>query len=183
MLQLYDSDGNSITEPGNFCGTPGCLGEPWCSAWGICEDTGVGWEMDNYDELFEMLSQQLEFESTSEMQSAPPPVNTSPTQSAPPAVHFSSTAHSSSQSSSTRQFAQVRTDEEVELARTTGIPTKTKQDTKYCTDLWNAWTSYRERQSAPDRLYVKSNQLRHSARKSCSTGYLEVNIVLEGSEI
>jgi len=37
-----DSNNIDITEeldsPSVFCGNPVCLGELWCSAWGICKD-------------------------------------------------------------------------------------------------------------------------------------------------
>ena len=40
MLRLYGADNEEITydQPTQFCGNPACLGEPWCSAWGICKD-------------------------------------------------------------------------------------------------------------------------------------------------
>ena len=50
------------------CDNPSCLGEPWCTAWGICEDyrqsrqqnTGSGLKEDEIDRLFVQLSQQLD---------------------------------------------------------------------------------------------------------------------------
>ena len=36
MLRLYDSNHKDITGYREYCGNPSCLGEPWCSAWGIC---------------------------------------------------------------------------------------------------------------------------------------------------
>ncbi len=36
MLTLYYKDGREIIEESTRCGNSGCLGEPWCSAWGIC---------------------------------------------------------------------------------------------------------------------------------------------------
>ena len=42
MLRLYGADNEEITDqPTQFCGNPACLGEPWCSAWGICKDSAV----------------------------------------------------------------------------------------------------------------------------------------------
>ena len=148
MLRLYNSSGRDITDELNteFCANPACLGEPWCSAWGLCRTetlpniTGMATEpqLQDYefydDQLFTDLSQQLD--------SAPSfPEHPSPS-------HSSASVSQSSSSSSTtsRQFAQVKTDQEVELARATGVPSKTKQDTKYCINLWSAWTSYREKQ-------------------------------------
>jgi len=47
MLKLYDKDGQDITDqPTNcFCDNLACLGEPWCSAWGICSVLDVEPEM------------------------------------------------------------------------------------------------------------------------------------------
>ena len=38
MLKLYDKEGREITNKPAECvrDNPACLGEPWCSAWGIC---------------------------------------------------------------------------------------------------------------------------------------------------
>ena len=44
MLRIYDKNNVDITEKfhsgfGQYCQNPSCLGEPWCSAWGICAGT------------------------------------------------------------------------------------------------------------------------------------------------
>lgn len=39
MLRLYDKDHRDITNYYPQCSNPSCLGEPWCSAWGICKAT------------------------------------------------------------------------------------------------------------------------------------------------
>ena len=39
----------------------------------------------------------------------------------------------------------IKSDREVELARKTGIPQKTKEDAKYCMGIWEDWCSYRRR--------------------------------------
>ena len=36
MLRLYDKNNVDITDERIYCGNSECLGEPWCSAWGIC---------------------------------------------------------------------------------------------------------------------------------------------------
>ena len=48
-------------------------------------------------------------------------------------------------SSNTSRFCTVKSDREVELARKTGIPQKTKEDAKYCMGIWEDWCSYRRR--------------------------------------
>lgn len=53
------------------------------------------------------------------------------------------TSSSLSASSNSRPFAPVKTDTEIELARAKGVPKKTQEDTKYCVNLWDAWTRYR----------------------------------------
>ena len=37
MLRLFDMNGRDITDELDYCSNPSCLGEPWCSAWGICK--------------------------------------------------------------------------------------------------------------------------------------------------
>ena len=41
MLRFFDKEGRDITEEftstRQYCANPSCLGEPWCSAWGICQ--------------------------------------------------------------------------------------------------------------------------------------------------
>ena len=43
MLRLYGADNEEITydQPTQVCGNPACLGESWCSAWGICKDAAM----------------------------------------------------------------------------------------------------------------------------------------------
>ncbi len=41
MLKLYYSDGTEETnEYTEYCDCSSCLGEPWCSAGGICKEEG-----------------------------------------------------------------------------------------------------------------------------------------------
>ena len=37
MLRLFDKHNRDITGETEYCEHPACLGEPWCSAWGICK--------------------------------------------------------------------------------------------------------------------------------------------------
>ena len=43
MLRFFDNDNNDITDELTnsrlYCHNPACLGEPWCSTWGICTAT------------------------------------------------------------------------------------------------------------------------------------------------
>ncbi len=58
---------------------PDCLGEPWCSSWGICK-SGTETNMEE-DELFELLSRQLDSEAEFVQASIPaPPLTIIPTQ-------------------------------------------------------------------------------------------------------
>ena len=34
-VRLFDSENRDITDQLEYCGNPSCLGEPWCSAFGI----------------------------------------------------------------------------------------------------------------------------------------------------
>ena len=90
------------------CANPDCLGEPRCSSWEICK-SGTETNMEE-DELFELLSRQLDSEAEFVQASTSP----------------SSDHHSDKV---LRQFAPPKSDMEVERARGSGIPTKTKQDT------------------------------------------------------
>ena len=69
MLRFFNENEEDITDELSAtgrCGNPSCLGEPWCSAWGICasyqpqhrEIEGSGMEQEEYlDHLMLELSQ------------------------------------------------------------------------------------------------------------------------------
>ena len=38
MLRLFDKYNRDITNSTQYCSSLSCLGEPWCSAWGICQE-------------------------------------------------------------------------------------------------------------------------------------------------
>ena len=84
MLRFFDKEGRDITEEftstRQYCANPGCLGEPWCSAWGIyqaqepeqtvpesastrMEVSGSGDMEQGIDHILLELSQQLESHS------------------------------------------------------------------------------------------------------------------------
>ena len=84
MLRLFDRNGVDITNQTAYCDNPACLGEPWCTAWGICQaseaetathimqpqqqeeacGSGLLKEEQEYDNIFMKLSQQMESSST-----------------------------------------------------------------------------------------------------------------------
>ena len=45
------------------------------------------------------------------------------------------------------RFAPPKSEEEIRLARAARIPEKTRQDTKYCVNIWEAWKSERQNKS------------------------------------
>ena len=82
---------------------------------------------DNFvDSLFLELSQQ-----TNDYCGSTPESNSSTASTEPPATKKK------------RLFAPIKTDKEVEESRTSGIPLKTVQDTKYCIGLWESWACFR----------------------------------------
>lgn len=58
---------------------------------------------------------------------------------------------------SKRAFAEIKSDREVELARATSIPQKTKKDTKYCLSMWEAWCAWRQHENQD---IIKNNYYR-----------------------
>ena len=91
MLRLFDINGRDITDDRQYCRNPACLGEPWCSAWGICQlaeepdetaSSGGGMEVqgsgsgdteEEIDHIMLELSQQLQSSPTFELQTPAPP--------------------------------------------------------------------------------------------------------------
>ena len=53
-------------------------------------------------------------------------------------------ANSSSTSINGSRFAPPKTEAEIIIARKTGIPKRTQQDTKYCTKVWDKWRQHRQ---------------------------------------
>ncbi len=142
MLRFYNSAHEDITnQPSQYCGSPACLGEPWCSAWGICkanltmetpEEASFASEDDVYSPLFAALSQQLD--------------SSSPTEPALPTFVECEPSHpisSSPPAKKRRLFAPIWTDKDVKEARASSVPKKTLEDTKYCLGLFQTWTEYR----------------------------------------
>ena len=159
---LTGGDSEVTDAPTVYCGNPSCLGEPWCSAWGICCDTIMdSYEEAGLDRLFQELSQL--HESTAPLPASPAPLPVShsltqapflvpppdlergylllPTQA--PLLNLYSSPYTRPKEKK-RLFAAVKTDREVQLARATGIPETTLRDSKYCIGVWEAWRKYRE---------------------------------------
>ena len=147
MLQFFDKNNVNITEEVYIdkCSNPSCLGEPWCSAWGHCQDeattsnhtplleeplfeNGCGNEQE-IDDIFTALSQQLA--STEE------------------AVQYSSENQDPNMPKvnifplSKNRFANPTTKEDLAAARISSVPKKTQDDMAYCMRIWNQWKSYR----------------------------------------
>ena len=63
-----------------------------------------------------------------------------------------------------RPFAAPKTAEEIELARSKGVPCKTRQDTNYCVRLWNAWSVHHQATAGvliPPLADLKIDELQH----------------------
>ena len=57
--------------------------------------------------------------------------------------HSCITSTNEAKASTGLRFATPKSDEEVEKARRARIPKKTQADTRYCMEIWNKWSSYR----------------------------------------
>ena len=146
MWRFFDNDNNDITDELTssrlYCRNPACLGEPWCSAWGICTATeqeakqtaslpvpaeeatsGCGME-----EVIDRIMADIDFSTLQEL--------TTP-------AHPDPQAHSSSTKPAEQQpkqcFAPPKSREEVEAARKASMPKKTREDMQYCMRVWKDW--------------------------------------------
>ena len=167
MLRLFDKHNRDITGETEYCEHPACLGEPWCSAWGICKTaqepqqrastsqmqatpSGLLGEED-IDQLLHELGQQLDSTNYTQLPlSSSPPHLPEPSVEALPEVHSSPTPLAPLQSlltpapPSKSRFAVPKTAQEVLEARDKGVPEKTRKDTLYCCRVWEAWRDNRE---------------------------------------
>ena len=165
MLRLFDVNGRDMTDELDYCSNPSYLGEPWCSAWGICKaqepveqamelETRHGLQSESsddniYSELKSLLQNSGPLPHSSSIP-GPGPAHSSSTP-APPApplpLYLTSLQFHPMQAKppackKQRQFAVIKSDREVEDARAFGIPENTRKDTKYCHGLWVEWTMY-----------------------------------------
>ena len=162
MLRLFDSENRDITDQLEYCGNPSCLGEPYCSAFGICKaqepavpvpEQATDTDMESgrvYSELELMLlhsgSTHDHPSSTHVHPSSTPPVNLPLSSNTPLSTHsgpFHPATPPLTTTKNKRVFASIKTDSEVESARAADIPQKTQQDTKYCIGIWEEWTLHR----------------------------------------
>ena len=173
MLRFFDKDGTDITDElstSKFCDSPACLGEPFCSAWGICQsparepeqtaqETGMelgGCDMEQQiDHIMLELSQQLE---------------SSPTHGLHQLNHRDDSSHANAQQpggtssqpgTSNSRFAIPMSNEEVIKARQRAVPKRTMYDTQYCIRQWEAWRDHRNREGpiVPSLLDMDSQTL------------------------
>ena len=190
MLRLFNGDSEVTDAPAVYCGNPSCLGEPWCSAWGVCFDTTMdSYEEAGLDSLFQELSQL--HESTAPLPASPAPTSNQPhphSSSVPcassrprkrvfAATHSSPTPEPTRPKEKKRLFAAVKTDREVQLARATGIPETTLRDSKYCIGVWEAWRKYRESENG-DTIEAIDELNRKDLEYWLTRFILEVKVVL-----
>ena len=142
MLRLFDSENRDITDQLEYCGNPSCLGEPWCSAFGICKaqepavpipEQATDTDMESgrvYSELELMLlhsgSTYIIVSSSTHVHPTPP-VNLPLSSNTPLSTHsgpFHPATTPLTTSKNKRVFASIKTDSEVESARAAGIPKK-----------------------------------------------------------
>ena len=153
MLRLFDNNNVDITYQRQYCYSPTCLGEPWCSAWGICAsanepvntattNTGMEQEM-SYGSGFD------DFDLGELLDSSPTPLLEVPPSSSIIPEHLSANSEAPTCSSSSlppqgsSRFAEPKTNDEVAEARKDAVPKKTRQDTEYCIRVFEAWRAYR----------------------------------------
>ena len=161
MLRFYDREGYEIDleqQLTTYCDNPTCLGEPWCSAWGLCNNKNMesspisGTLLSEvpeieYDEVFMSLCQQEENDRSSshltELRTTLPIDVPAVSASKLPSISLTpSDCNGSLSATSTKKrnrvFSTLKTDHEVEVARATSVSARTHKDTKYCLGLWES---------------------------------------------
>lgn len=171
MLRIFDNNNVDITDQRQYCYSPTCLGEPWCSAWGICASanepvntattTGMEQEM-SYGSGFD------DFDLGELLDSSPTPLLEVPPSSSIIPEHLSANSEAPTCSSSSlppqdsSRFAEPKTNDEVAEARKDAVPKKTRQDTEYCR-VFEAWRAYRNScgSTLPTLLEMDKHTLSH----------------------
>ena len=167
MLRLFDKDNRDITNKCSvFCDNPACLGEPWCSAWGICQGTSL--EPNESAGLAPNIMQQEARGSGHKLSESssfqPPEFSPTPVEEEASLEDYydqifgklsqqltdSSSQEPSQtplpeslQQSSSSRFAAPKTNKEIVEARKEAVPKKTRQDTEYCIRVWESWRENR----------------------------------------
>ena len=160
MLRLFDENWVDVTDERQHCEDPSCLGEPWCSSWGICTTA----QEPQQAALMEH-QQDVEFDhilSQPHPSSTPFPFADNYNSSILDADPYSSSIDGSSSTSLTsstsipqQRFAEPKTNSEVSEARKNAIPKKTRQDTAYCIRVWEAWRANRNTQGSSVPLLLE----------------------------
>ena len=138
MFTFYDKDGTDITSsPTEYCDNSSCLGEPWCSAWCICQETDK-----EIDKLFCQIDESTDLVTSLPDKHSQVEQSTSSAVPRPPPMAFVELP-----TKNKRIFALLKNDEQVKNARTEGISQKTASDTKYSLGMWEAWVNYRKKEN------------------------------------
>ena len=164
MLRIYDKNNVDITEEfhpgfGQYCQNPSCLGEPWCSAWGICAGTtamepqqtssvysvATSSELSKNDELdiegiFFELSKQLEQEEKQDGVQESTLKETLPRQ----------------------RFAKPTSKEDLAAVHKASMPKRTQDNTAYCMKVWKEWRHCRVGKAAQENNPITSMSIRYA---------------------
>ena len=68
MLRFCDKNNVDVTNKLQYCNNPSCLGEPWCSAWGICKDLALQPVMTAKEESYPVVQEAASYSDNDEME-------------------------------------------------------------------------------------------------------------------
>ena len=141
MLKLiYDHD-NEETDSAQYCENPACLGEPWCSAWGHCQDT-----ISQLEEIDNTLACEItELEQTEMVSNYKKEVGVVLGESTTGggAAGGSREGGAASTCVVKQRFEHPKTAAEISQIKRESIPAKTRADTDYCFKVWEEWRKWR----------------------------------------
>ena len=167
VILLLDENGEDITNEELYCVEPDCLGEPWCTAWGICsENKAKNLEIhqeepttsenipDNFSEIDQLFKEVKEpqVESISN-------------------VFIGNTDVSKSNSELKERFAPAKTTREIELHRRNSMAKKTREDMEYCLRIWIEWRKCRNEQSHMTKAEIEQTLCRFVLEARKKNGY------------
>ena len=124
MLRFFDANNVDNTDEREYYSNPSCLGEPWCSSWGICSEendlaAGSHMERENdprpLDQMYREVERLLSTNPLSELST-----NSTPKSKSPPSLPASNHHQAIS------RFGKPKTSEEVLEARQLAIPKRTR---------------------------------------------------------